>query len=464
MGAVASGLGRNVLVGTSAALTAAVIGGLAVVFPPAALIAVGAIAFVVVAVRDLTLGVALFTILTFFENLPGAPTTGLTAVKGVGAILAGSWLLLVSDRHQRAPFLLREYPWLGYAAIFLGGWATLSMAWATDGGRAIEASTRLAQGIALLFIVFTAVRSQRDLRLILWAYVAGAFTTALVGLGGATQPEALNPYGGADRLAGGIGDPNELAAVVAPALVIALFSLSSVRSPLGKLCLLTAAGTILLALALTQSRGGAIAVLAILVTGAVLAGPLRARLIAVGLTGLALGISYFSLVGVPETFQRLTAFSAGGGTGRLDLWRVTAEMIKDHPVLGVGQGNFQVVEPHYALSNINITFIRFVVDTPKVVHNTYLELLSELGPIGLVALGTLVVGAIGIAVRAARTFALADERELEIEARALLIGFLGMLAAFTFISAQYEKQLWLLLGVTCSLGTIARRTLDDREI
>jgi hypothetical protein len=35
---------------------------------------------------------------------------------------------------------------------------------------------------------------------------------------------------------------------------------------------------------------------------------------------------------------------------------------------------------------------------------------------------------------------------------------MGMLAAYTFISAQYEKQLWLLLGLTAALGTIAARS------
>ena len=44
---------------------------------------------------------------------------------------------------------------------------------------------------------------------------------------------------------------------------------------------------------------------------------------------------------------------------------------------------------------------------------------------------------------------------MEILARGVLIGTLGMLAAFVFITAQYEKQLWLLLGVCASLSTLA---------
>lgn len=444
------------LVAAAGVLGAAAVGGLAVLSPPLALVAVCAVAFVIAAVRDLTVGVALFTVITFFESIPGAPTTGLTAVKGVGAVLAVSWLVLATDRRGNAPFLLRDRPWLAYAAVFLGGWATVSMLWATDPGRSLSDAFRLGQNVLLFFIVFSCIRERRDVRLLLWAYLAGAFSTALVGLAGATKPETLGPYG-TDRLAGGIGDPNELAALVAPALVLAAFSLATVRSPLGRLALLTCGGTIAVALLFTQSRGGIVALVAILATGAVLAGPLRARLLAVGLTTIALGISYFTFTGVPDQFQRLTAFSAGGGTGRLDLWRVTVEMIRDHPLLGVGHGNFQVVEPLYAIRNINITYIEFVVDTPKVAHNTYLELLTELGPIGLGAFVALVGGVLLTALRAARSFGRLGARSLEIESRALLIGFLGMLAAFTFITAQYEKQLWLLLGLMAGLGTLARR-------
>ena len=44
---------------------------------------------------------------------------------------------------------------------------------------------------------------------------------------------------------------------------------------------------------------------------------------------------------------------------------------------------------------------------------------------------------------------------MEILARGVLIGTLGMLAAFVFITAQYEKQLWLLLGVCASRSRLS---------
>ena len=97
----------------------------------------------------------------------------------------------------------------------------------------------------------------------------------------------------------------------------------------------------------------------------------------------AIGIGYYALVAPPQALGHVTKFSVGSGTGREDLWRVAIQMFKNHPLNGVGTGNFQVVEPRYALRNINLPRVDLVVDTPKVAHNTYLHVLTELGVVGI---------------------------------------------------------------------------------
>ena len=57
------------------------IGTLATVRPLFAVGVVVALAFVLVAFRNLAAGLAFFVVVTFFETLPGSPTTGLTFVK-----------------------------------------------------------------------------------------------------------------------------------------------------------------------------------------------------------------------------------------------------------------------------------------------------------------------------------------------------------------------------------------------
>jgi O-antigen ligase len=125
-------------------------------------------------------------------------------------------------------------------------------------------------------------------------------------------------------------------------------------------------------------------------------------------------------------------------------------------LLGVGVGNFQVLEPSYALLSINLSDIRLILDDPKVAHNTYLHVLVELGIIGLVCFTVIVLGAFLGGLRALKGLRTSGDRQTEILVRGVLIGMTGMLAAYTFISGQSEKQLWLGLGIMLSLSAVAR--------
>ena len=52
---------------------------------------------------------------------------------------------------------------------------------------------------------------------------------------------------------------------------------------------------------------------------------------------------------------------------------------------------------------------------------------------------------------------------MEIVARAMVVALVGILAADFFITEQYGKQLWLLLGLGPALLGVARRTYPAAE-
>jgi O-antigen ligase len=62
-------------------------------------------------------------------------------------------------------------------------------------------------------------------------------------------------------------------------------------------------------------------------------------------------------------------------TRRIDIWRATWTMIKDHPVVGVGFGGYFTAIPHYHDAS--------GAYTPQQAHNDYLEILASGGVIGL---------------------------------------------------------------------------------
>jgi O-antigen ligase len=447
---------------------AAVVGVVAVIAPLLAIGLVLGIAFLVLTSRNLANGLAFFIALAFFDVMPGVGG-GLTLVKGAGAVLALLWIASLMNRRRPVPFLVREQPLLAYAAVFLFAWALVSSLWAEASGTAFGGAFRLAQGIVLVFIVFTAVRTPRDLRLILGVYMAGAAATAIVGLAGGTAKDSVDVEG---RYSGGIGDPNELAAFVVPALIVAAFSFWVARrgSP-ARLLLPLAGGLSALVLFMTESRGGIVSLVVAFVFGIVVGGPVRSRVVTLVLVVGALGLAYFTFVAPPESLKRVTTFADAGGTGRGDVWPIAISIAHDHPFAGVGWGNFTVVEPRYALGDIDLTRADLIVDRPHVAHNTYLHVLAETGIIGLAALLAIIGAAIAAAMRGIRALAARGEQALEIQARGLVVGTVGMLVGMSFISGQYEKHLWLLLGLLPTVATIGRRSapaepdydLDVRE-
>jgi O-antigen ligase len=130
-------------------------------------------------------------------------------------------------------------------------------------------------------------------------------------------------------------------------------------------------------------------------------------------------------------------------------------MVEANPLTGVGAGSLPVSSVHYLLQPGAIENGRYFVGTPKVTHNSYLELWDELGIVGLLLFLTIVVFCVRCALHAARAFAHRD-LQMEFISRAVFVAFVGMLATDFFGSREYAKELWLLLALAPALLAISR--------
>jgi O-antigen ligase len=94
--------------------------------------------------------------------------------------------------------------------------------------------------------------------------------------------------------------------------------------------------------------------------------------------GIIIGmVTFYSLrIGVDPVLERFLRVSSDAS--RLDYWRDSLVIVKDHP-FGTGLATFKQVFPIYNVSTIAET-------TPYYAHNDYLQLLVETGWIGFVAL------------------------------------------------------------------------------
>jgi O-antigen ligase len=184
------------------------------------------------------------------------------------------------------------------------------------------------------------------------------------------------------------------------------------------------------------------------------------RLVAVGLVALAFGggVVWLGLIAPSSSVQRITHGDKYGGNGRQDLWRVGWRMVRAHPVQGVGAGNFPVSSVHYLLQPGRTTEDSLIVDQPKVPHNIYLNVVAELGLVGLTLFSVILASCLWSALAAARTFARSGDATAEILARGLFLALVCYLVADFFSSQLFSKQLWLLLAVGLALRRVAVRS------
>src|SRR5207245_57933 len=97
------------------------------------------------------------------------------------------------------------------------------------------------------------------------------------------------------------------------------------------------------------------------------------------LAGLWAGVAACArLPGVRARFS--SSFDVGANADRVFLWSRAMEIIRDHPLLGIGFGNYPRICGAY-YDRVDPTFLMRTW-----AHNSELSLLAETGPLGLLAL------------------------------------------------------------------------------
>jgi O-antigen ligase len=81
---------------------------------------------------------------------------------------------------------------------------------------------------------------------------------------------------------------------------------------------------------------------------------------------------------IPNEFA-IEAQESNYGVSRKEIWKATLQMIKEHPLVGVGFGGYWTAVPQYHDASGKMT--------PQQAHNDYLELLASGGLIGLLLAG-----------------------------------------------------------------------------
>jgi hypothetical protein len=224
-------------------------------------------------------------------------------------------------------------------------------------------------------------------------------------------------------------DPNDLCVLLVVGILLSLYWITERRLGIGRFAWLGALGLFLYALALTQSRGGFLALLGGLIVF------LRMRfgwLTTLLLCAFLLPLFFVVFAG------RQTAISATAGTGqeRIQIWSDGLMLFRDAPVFGVGMDKYEEFVGHVA-------------------HNSYLQAFTELGLFG----GVLFVGAIVCALGPLRQLGLKKRHILNPELRRLHPFLTGAVASYAIgmlsLTLNYIVPTYMVLALAGSFTQLA---------
>jgi putative inorganic carbon (hco3(-)) transporter len=442
------------------AIGCAAIGALAGVNPGYGLAAALGVAFTLATLANVTVGLLLFTVLSFFETINSASSGGAASLmKFVGLLLFASWYAQATSNPDLASERTdsnRIFLVLGVALVV---WSALSATWSESSGTALSDTSRYALNLLLFPVVLGAVRRREQLVYVLAAFVLGAVLSAMYGI---VVPVAATSAD-AGRLAGSVGDPNDQASVLVAAIPLA-FGLAGIarRSPGLRLLALLGVVLSLVGVFNTLSRGGLVSLGCVMVAGVIFGGRWRRWAVLLLVVGSLGTLAYFTLIAPASSTARITSSDT---SGRSDLWRIAERMFEAHPITGIGSGNFQNTEIHYIGTPGAIHSAGLIVVSPHVAHNIYLQLAAELGIVGLLLFMGIVLASFVAAERAASMAKALGDQDLELLARSLLLSLVGFMASDVFLSGEFAKQLYLVFALCPAALAIARtQSSPDAEL
>ncbi len=337
---------------------------------------------------------AFFLLLAFVATIPLNSALSLGAVgsmnKFIGFAAGGAWVA-VFVTSGRLRHLLRFHLVL-LAFLF---WALLSLVIWSD---AVEAPVETLPLLAVMVVMlWDSCKTEWDVDAVLQAFVVGAGLAALSLLYNYRLGVAIGfeEYGFFDpdnmvtvRFQAAGTDPNELGVMLAAAIAMAAYLLSkgSFGSKGLRILNLLFVPAGVLAIALTGSRTGALA-LGVALAFALYSGRrLRFGGRLLGLTGIVLGVLAIQEFVPAVTIERIlgTADNALSGdfSGRGLVWLEGLELFAQNPAIGVGAYSFSASVP-----------------SGLPAHSLPIQASAELGAVGLVLLVTV----LAIAASAART-------------------------------------------------------------
>lgn len=394
-----------------------------------------------------------------------ALSTGSVTFSRLAGPLAG--LVMVVALPGRRRLRLPQIKVLG-AVIVYSLWALASALWTVnpDGGFSQGGTGYAIASLGLSFVYLLAiamfVQSERDLRRLLVTVWAASTLTGLVSI--------AQYLSGAGRTVGLAGDANFFAALQVAAVPLQAILATRVRRGSHRAVVLAGLAVTVGSVITTLSRGGLLALAAVVVmltmqpARAFFRTPARKRaflgVIAIG-AAVLLAASYSAL-----SARTSSLFTSGdGGSGRENLWLAALTGWHEHPWHGLGFGAFIGQSNGLLLRTPGVDFSAYALRPGgQFVHNAYLESLVELGVVGVILFAAMLSTAAWSLRRTAHRAVAAGMPLVGAFSRALLLSLGAYAFASVFLSTETDRALWIMLGLSFALPRVLLKEQLARTI
>jgi len=257
----------------------------------------------------------------------------------------------------------------------------VSTIYAVDKKIALSESARFLTYIFMYFIIKYEFNSKKQINIFLNCYIFISFILSSIGIvqhftGFALAEKFIktNAFGTGLKIASTFFNPNAYGAylilIIFPVIMLSIYEKNKNK----KILYLFLSMLFITNLLMTFSRNA---------------------LLGFGLGVLVLGLIYsikliFALGGfsilmffIPSVSQRVIDItSLSQNESRIKLWKTAIMMIREHPIIGVGNGNFVTRYNEYVIKYKELKYQSYQ-NYPA--HNSYLKVQSELGIIGIVS-------------------------------------------------------------------------------
>ncbi|RKH23090.1 polymerase [Corallococcus praedator] len=328
----------------------------------------------------------------------------------------------------------------GIALLAFSSLAFCSVAWSVNPEVTRYQGVELLKLTAIYLTLVNVITTPKRLAAMCAAMVVGAIVTSIGVINWYIVGENM-VEGFRSRWVGVYADPNHMAMnmVVVVPLAVAFLARKSTPWFFRVLCGLSAVLSVV-AIVLSHSRGGFIGLSVAMALWAIRE---KRRMQAIVLGSVfVLGLVVFAPKSFWQRNETVASFHEDASAmGRVYAWQVASRISLDKPLLGVGAGGFRYAWFEYAPPEAHRAYVA---------HNIFLDVIGELGWIGLLFFLVFAGGSVGGAVAAS------SDSEMGWIARALFASVAGYLICDLFSGYILSAHCYVLFGLAASAHRIAQ--------